>query len=347
MLEKLILWNFQKHKHIEIAFGDTLTAFVGKSNKGKSCALRGLRWICLNDAPKNAIRHGAKYVRGDLYIDGHHIIRVKGKSKKLPDEWGENGYVLDGKWLGAVGRDVPEEIATILNVSEVNFQAQLDSHFWFSKTAGQVSKELNEIVNLQAIDQSLANIATKLRQTRSKQELIEERLKQAKEQKEQLDWVVQADAALLQIEEQQESIAKDREACDFLRSLVESVQNYESAIQTLRKPLETLSSLVSDIESHLKQRAKLKTCQALLDRIDNAQQTMAAKDGIRSLSGIIEDAEKWQDRCKRIGELQAIANNVKEKEYQLDLMRTALQRVKSQIKKLAKGKCPVCNQEMK
>lgn len=108
-------------------------------------------------------------------------MRKKGKAT--------NEMLLDGQAFRAFGADVPEPIADLLNVGDVNFQAQHDSPFWFSLTAGQVSRELNSVVNLDVIDRTLAGVSSALRKARAVEEVCRDRLEETQKQIEELDWV--------------------------------------------------------------------------------------------------------------------------------------------------------------
>ena len=179
---KLTLINFQKHEHETFDLSSPIVSFSGRTNAGKSSVLRALRWLCLNQPRGDAwaLRWGAKEVKVILEIDGHTITRSSGQA---------NLYNLDGKDFKAFGADVPDPIAKILNVDEINFSNQMDSPFWFSLTPGECAKELNRIVRLDKIDETLAAIASTLRRCRSENEVGEKRLAEAREKRDGLAWV--------------------------------------------------------------------------------------------------------------------------------------------------------------
>lgn len=181
MIESVTIWNFQAHRKRRIIFDPRVTSLVGPSDAGKSAILRALRWVFLNKPSGDAFkRFGSAKVKVIVKIDGHTITRVRGKA---------NTYYLDGRKLKAFGNSVPEPIAKILNVTEENFQRQIDAPFWFLKSAGEVSRELNKIVDLQIIDHSLASVAKGLSKAKATATVIEDRLEQALNQRAELSWV--------------------------------------------------------------------------------------------------------------------------------------------------------------
>lgn len=192
MLTRLRLVNFQKHEDRTFDLGHGVTIFTGKTEAGKSSAIRALGLILLNRASDAYLRHGKKVLEVELAVDGHTVTRTKGKRK--------NEYTLDGKRFAAFGNKVPDEIADLLNVGPDNFQFQLDSPYWFADTGGQVSKRLNQIVNLTAIDDAVALVVKEVNQARGEVGLTQERLKEAEGEYADTLWAVEfaADAERLE-----------------------------------------------------------------------------------------------------------------------------------------------------
>ncbi len=192
VLEQLIIRNFQAHAKFILDFSPTVNCLVGKSDVGKSAVLRALRWLSLNKPQGEAfLREGQEHVSVRLKVDGHDILRERGT--------GLNSYSFDGHRFQAFGHDVPPEIASLLNVSELTFARQHDSPYWLSLSPGQVSRELNAVVDLEVIDASLSFIASEVRSSRSEIEVSEKRLAQAEEERDRLAWVKEASESLLSL----------------------------------------------------------------------------------------------------------------------------------------------------
>lgn len=163
--------------------------------------VRSLRWLLLNEwygKADNMTTWGAETTTVKARVDKHEITRSKGPDGNL--------YLLDGERFEAVGLKVPDSIARILNVTEDNFQEQLDPAFWFHLTSGQVARSLNKIVSLEAIDTSLDRVAVDLRQVREEIKVTEQRYAEAVQIKKSLDWTEDADADLRGIEQQETDI---------------------------------------------------------------------------------------------------------------------------------------------
>lgn len=213
MLTKLILKNFQAHKKRTIVFDKGITSVVGDSDVGKSAIVRALGWVATNKPNGDSfIRHGADDAIVTLEIDGHVIVRSRGKDG--------NKYELDGKEYKAFGNGVPREIEEILRIGATNLQRQHDAPFWFSESAGVVSKELNNVINLSVIDEVLSDISSQVRKHRASVEFCTERLEKARARRDELKPIVEIDERLTEIEAQAVSLRKIQTQASDLSDLM-------------------------------------------------------------------------------------------------------------------------------
>jgi DNA repair protein SbcC/Rad50 len=280
VFEKLTLRNFQSHQSRTIEFESAVTVFIGPTDAGKSAIIRALRWVCLNRAPKNHIRFGAKSAKAILYVDGHSIIRAQGN---------QNYYSLDGEILRAFSRSVPNEVAKILNIDSDNFQRQHDPLFWISLPAPQVTKELNQIVDLSIIDKTLTKAQAKVRKHKSEVEISRERLALAKQQVAELSWIEDAAAAFERVEAAAKTLndAKHRHfrAVSLGRDVSEVVTaqgnidrkiEFAENIVAAAKKADELSKELERRESQLQQIGELEDKVCLMnDRIKKMERLLA------------------------------------------------------------------------
>jgi len=203
MLKSLLIQNFQKHEKLKIEFDPKITVISGPSDVGKSSILRALKWICLNHPQGDAfIRNGSKGTTVQLFVDDNKIGRKRSKSL--------NAYYLNNEEYKAFGQDVPDTISSFLKMDEINFQGQQDAPFWFSLSAGEVSRQLNSVIDLGIIDDALSAIGKKVRHFQSTTQISKERLRTAKDQKEESEWVVQADIDYCSIENLEKTTEANR-----------------------------------------------------------------------------------------------------------------------------------------
>lgn len=242
MIESLYIRGFQKHRKRKIEFDPEVTTIIGRSDLGKSTIIRILRWLSLNKGPKRIVSLGMKFTKVKAVIDGHTLIRHKAK--------GTNLYVLDNESYKALGlTGVPDDVSKFLNMGDINFQRQLDEHFWFSLTPGQVSKELNQIVNLTAIDQSMENISKKSRRCKVELDLINERLEEARTKKKKLFWVKEFDRDLKKIESLQEVIDRRAAQIENLTLVIEKGKKLDKDIANATRATAGAAVLLKKAES--------------------------------------------------------------------------------------------------
>jgi DNA repair protein SbcC/Rad50 len=321
MLTHLKVRNFQGHRNLDIKLDPSVTTIIGPTDTGKSAILRALRWVCFNQPRGDAlIRDGASHVSVKLTVDKKVVTRRKGKS---------NIYKLDDKPFKAFKTAVPEEIVNHLNISDVSFQSALGQHeapFWFSLTPGQVSQKLNSIVNLQVIDQTLANIASRLRKAKSVAEVTEERLNQAQNELEELSWVPKARKAFARVKQLSDALDSKRLQVENLRAVVEGVLELEDRCQSLRDRVAIGSNLIKAGESYHNTMRPVVELHGIINEVEQIRFVSALqlpslkpltiiREKRRSLSEIIslyEEQEQWvQSRRERLSTLEKMLSKVK------------------------------------
>lgn len=245
MFTNLTLKNFQKHKKLSLDL-EQITTIIGPSDAGKSAILRAFRWVCLSrPSGSEFIRKGSRLCRVTLDEDEMRIIRTKSD--------GENTYTVQEKEpatpTGSTGSykalkgTVPEEVAKILNVDEVNFQKQLDGPFWLNLTPGEVGKELNSLMNLDRMDSLLSHIASQLRSHQTKETLLIEQEDQTIKKLKTLDWLEEAEKIDAEIELLSGRMRLTYDLTDRLESLLDKVERLEASIPSAL-PQEQIDEIV-------------------------------------------------------------------------------------------------------
>jgi exonuclease SbcC len=219
VIESIELWNFQGHNHLKVELAQ-ITSLVGNNQAGKSSVLRALKWIFLNEGSvKELCQIDKKWVKAEATVDGHRVTRYNGPKGNL--------YKLDGKKLKAFHPDVPQPVADLLRVSKDHFQDQLDGPYWFLDTPGQVSRNLNKVVNLEIIDHSLKNADQETKKSKLTVELGETRLRDTRKEKRELSWIKGAErdfAALKTVHKRQVRVG---ETLDDLREITSELRDLE------------------------------------------------------------------------------------------------------------------------
>jgi exonuclease SbcC len=162
-IKRITLHNYRGYKHQDIHFVDGLNTLVGSGDAGKSAVVKACKFVLENDQTGNIIANDILDAKGKIKkgescwveietYDGDVVRREKTRT--------ENFYQINDKEpiknLPRTG--VPDDIASIFNMNEINIQGQFDSHFMLSDNASTVAKTLNKVANLEVIDTSVANI---------------------------------------------------------------------------------------------------------------------------------------------------------------------------------------------
>ena len=265
MLRKLLIRNYQKHNKIRVDFSPTVTTIIGRSDAGKSAVLRALRWLCLNVPDGDGfIRHGQKTVWATLDIEKHRIGRMRAPKK--------NVYRLNDQEFVSFGRgQVPNPVASLLNVGSINFQRQMDGPYWLDLSAGEMSRELNKIVALEQIDSSLAAAASEVRRAKSEQEHCEGRLKENRTKRDELEWTVAATAKMAEIDGIQESIARISRRIDSLASLLSRAREAQLVSENAANAAKGAGKALSLAGRALKLSERCRDLAELLDRMEKTE----------------------------------------------------------------------------
>jgi len=241
MLTRLRIKNFQNHKKIDIEFDKGVTTIIGPSDAGKSALLRALSWVVFNrPVGTEFIREGQKGCTVRIETSSHKITRTRGK---------ENTYHLDGKEYRAFGNDVPESIQNVLQLGEINFQSQHDAPFWLSESAAQVSRNLNQIVDLGIIDAALAQTSKTMRKAKWEAESTKERFLHYRKQKEDLAWVVEANGELVDLEAGAAALEASTESQIRLEALTHDASRYSKEVEQDRKLVADITALQKSVET--------------------------------------------------------------------------------------------------
>ncbi len=338
MIRSMAIRNFQAHSRLTLSFSDTVTSIVGPSDVGKSAIIRALRWVAFNRPVGQAfIRDGTERAEVVVVCDEHTIERGKGK--------GGNHYIIDGRALGALGNDVPTRVQEILSLTEDNFQSQHDSPFWFSETAGEVSRRLNEIMNLGLMDTVMSNLASRLRKTRTEQEVLAGRVAAAVSEVRSLSRVPALVSGVEALAAEQAEVVRIAEKAITLTELYRAASAHQDRAARLAQAKEGgfltvecgrvwedliarrqfLSELVGEVVQ-LEQQVRR--------RVPDITTVEAALDTLKGIGAGVEDLE------------DAIADALRAQKVHSDLCDSKVQ-AEAQLKKVIGKECPLCGQKIR
>ena len=284
MIQSIRLHNFQLHEDREIELGRFCTTLRGASRVGKSSILRALRWLVFNrPSGSDFIRHGTKGTRVSVIADGRKVSRVKGE---------KNLYVLDGKKLAAFGAGVPEAISNLFNLSPANFASQHDTPFMLLSSPPEVSRELNAVVNLDLIDRVMGRAAAQVRKAASAVEFSKNRLKGAREARDRLAWVREAEADLNTLEALERKAGEGREKRTGLAQTLEKVKVVEEDCRNAAKAELGALAVLETGRKALKLEERASILRGLLEAIATKDKELAETD--KNLEKVATELDKFK-----------------------------------------------------
>ena len=332
MLKKLLIKNFQAHKHLQINLSPTITTIVGRSDVGKSAIYRAIRWIATG-LPKgnDFIRWGEKTTSVILKVDNHKVIRRKGSS---------NIYELDGNQYKALRTDIPEDIKKTLNLAPINFQSQFDSPFWFAESAGEISRQLNAIVDLSLIDTSIKKAISKTRENKSLISVLETQVEDAKKDVERFGLVVPLQELLGRLEvtvKAEEDIASER---DNLQILFEQAIRKRRAIKTLQPVVEGAHPLNTAWQKAQGLKEQVENLGSLITHSEKYEKVIRVT--VPSTETLTTAVAKVIDLDGKVSDLTELVNAGISRKEKYDAWTGTLFSLEKQLVTEFKGRCPLC-----
>ncbi len=223
MLERLRIQNYQCHADLKLVLGPGCTTICGNSDHGKSAALRALRWLCTGKPAGAAfIKHGAEQTTVSLWVDGRRVTRRRGAAADA------GVYTLDTDTYRHPA-NVPDAIQAVLQTGPGNFAGQHDGPYWFTDTAGAVSRNLNAIVDLGAIDDTLANLARAAAHAKTAVAVSGQRLVGAEATAAELSYVPRLLADLDKVGDLATKAVQTQQDALQLREAMAAVKRYQDA----------------------------------------------------------------------------------------------------------------------
>ncbi len=337
MIEKIGIRKFQRHEKLNITFTPYVNSIVGATDAGKSAIIRALRWVVFNRPKGDAFTKDQKgKAKVFLKIDGKVIKREKGK---------QNLYTLGNKEFKAFNNDVPPEISKVINLDQVNFQAQFDPHFWFCETPGEVSRQLNKIIDLSIIDSTLANLASFVREARMKIKVGQDSEVKAKEKVEELNFIQDMDKGYKNIENIMVEVGGLEIKREALFILFEDITVYKNTIKKNRKRIKTGKVVLLAKENLTKTRNEHTGLNNLVCDYEEYQEKAEKKiPSITKLERLNNTVNKAQDKRANLTMLLLIVDNT---EKELQTKRKKLREAKKALTKWDGKVCEVCGQKIK
>jgi DNA repair protein SbcC/Rad50 len=324
MIRRIKLTNFQSHEDTDISFESGLNVLVGQSDSGKTAILRALRWVFWNRPGGDEFR---SHWGGDTHVvveltDGNVITREKGKA-------GRNAYILNGKEYVAFGQDVPEDIARVINITDVNLQQQMDSPFLLSETPGEVAKHFNKVANLDIIDHATSYINKKLNAVQSDIKHHEKNVEKLETDLESLPDIEAYEKQVQYLEELERARIVGEQSVRAMKSVMRDIAHIEARKVVVRKStrgaeqVERLLPLYQErsvlvgrrialarlLQQHRTVRTRIQELAKVTERPATVIDTLLVLYAQKRKEG--DRARNLRNMCKRIHEVEIMQENAR------------------------------------
>jgi DNA repair ATPase RecN len=344
MIHNIKLRNFQRHEKLLLNL-QQITTLVGLNDKGKTAVFRALYWLAMaRPLGDSFIRFGAEKCLVEIDVDEHTIRRVRTVA-------GKSTYKVDGVDFKATGTSAPNEVQSLLRLEDVNFQQQLDPPFWFLESAGQLSKRLNEIINLEDIDRILAEAAFAVRANKSKLEFQQESVRTLEEEVEGMFWVTEFDNDVNGLEQTEELLNKKSADVHVLSTLTrqaegirDTIKRFDSSIAPMEQELSELQTLRDQLTVTAGKSKILADKIGEMDRLQELIQQPVPNikqfdRDYKSLFDLYSQLHALSADCERMEQLFSRAGDLDDK---LQSLSADLGTAELELKQLTGGVCPVC-----
>jgi len=243
--------------------------------------------VCWNRPSGDAIRSNWG---GDTLVEikmpEGDIVRSKGKADYY--QLYRASEALDFK---AFGTNVPQEIITLLNINEINFQSQLDTPFLLSETPGAVAAHFNKVARLDMIDVGLQNVQREIRALEQRVEFGKEAIEGTKASLAKFEYLDKFEAEVEVLESTEKELIALVNGRRRLIKLVEDIKRVEE-MQEEFVVITAVEPIVTTILVNYSQKRMLQEEYSTLEHLVDSMGSIEQRQ-LRSQENAVELEEQY------------------------------------------------------
>lgn len=357
MIKSFHIKKCQSHRDTFLDFDKGVNVIIPEdtdnpSTIGKTSILRAFE-LFLNNRPLGA-RYFSNFENNDGSIDLECIfddcqIRFerkveiktkKGKTKKALS----THYYIDKNEEFIHGKQVPDQVTSFANISDLNFHRQHEGPFLITSAPGLIAKTINRIIKSEKADDYISELTSKInsktREIRIKENVIDQKRIELKKFKNigslsiQLKEIEKTEKEINALETKKEYVEKLVEQlneADLILSQTNNINKSEQKIVEIKSLQDQLDIDLSNKEI-IEQYFRLKDVLVYFD------------DAFAASNTIFSDIVLLEDNCDLLEDDQLLLNeyiDILEKFYRIDIQ---YEKTKKDYLKALKEykKCPVC-----
>lgn len=350
MLKKIVLENFQSHKHSELELDPGVNVIVGPSDSGKTAIIRALRWLVWNRPLGEAfIQHGSKYCKVEIEIERSKIVREKERKN------GKNVYLLDEICFNAVGTEPPEEVRNFLNLQEINISQQFDQPFLLSNSPGEVAQHFNKVARLDMIDIGMKRVSQWIRKIQQDISNRESQIKKLETQLLEYDYLPSLEGRIQSLEQMQNEVAVKVNQKDKIEELYESLSQVDEEITKLTKITifeKKIDNILQNITEKKQKQENLISIKQLCQKLSDIEKQLLEQNNLVNLEKQINEILSKIDLKKELenqkDKLQNLISNLSQTEQLLNKQTKTIKQLEETFySSFPDDICPLCGQKIK
>jgi len=314
VLKYLKLKNFKSHKDTLLEFCPTVNVLRGNPRSGKTNIFRAADWLFTNRPTGGGMLSDFVEGMGDVEVEAgfweggeiglkkHIVINKEGK-KEVKDRKGEEDskaiYTLNGNEYKTIATDVPDLIKKKLNLTELNFQKQLDKHFLITSSPGEIARTVNKVTKLEPVDARISRLTSKVNSGNREVRLLEEQAGEIERDVSKYSDIGETEKIVQQLQfVVQELEEKDKQSIE-LRNLIGRTEGIVGEVKELNKFLE-VEAVVSEIEKIDRKLEQLQHQSDLLNRVQELDVEIKAACFVLEVEQVVGKIEEIDERVSSL-----------------------------------------------
>lgn len=351
MIKSLKIQNFQSHEHTTLNFSPGVNVIVGSSDSGKTAIIRALRWAVWNRPSGDSLR---SHWGGDticlVETEEGAVLRFKGKEDRYEIKRGEQRSVV----FKAFGTNVPEEVATLFNINEINLQGQLDAPFLLSESPGAVAAHFNKIARLDQIDRGVQNVNSWIRELTSTKRYKEGEKEQLESRLSEFDNLEQFEQEVEVVEQLEERKKNLMQRLSKLQGLLNDLDGLNSRIDkitpllALEKDVDTALTLFGELREHEKKFIDLNKLVLNIEKLqtlENAEGSILLYE--KDVDNILRLFDEFHANERNTNTLSSLVNTITATDAKVNREQINVEKRQKEFDREMPDVCPLCDQPIK
>jgi DNA repair ATPase RecN len=298
MLKKLIVKNFRTHEDLIMELHPGVNVIWGLPGSGKTNILRTIDWMRTNKPKYDSVNsHFAKGAETKVEMEFDDGVVSLSKNPKSEE------FVLNRrKSFSVTNRSIPEPIAQLINLSDVNIVNQLDPQFLITSTPGDVGQTINRITKIEKIDGWVNKLTTLINNSKWKIESLQAECETIDKELRVYDGIEDIEADITKYEDicqrfddYSYSLSHLNELCEKTMALQRRITKLQTLDEGLIHSFNQMEELITGIalrESDLTSLTKIRTRYlAVLQKKNQIDDVLTEEANLIEVEGLLKEIE--------------------------------------------------------